>query len=125
MGNMAKTRIPTPLARCRTVTLAALLLVPVGMVSACSSGPPALTVEELRAKLADTEKRAVAAEKRAKAAEDAASSQAVKGMEPTTVTPDTSGVGPPEVAQNDAASFGQPVLDTAPIDPAPVNPPSQ
>jgi hypothetical protein len=92
-----------------------LLLVPASLLAGCSQAPTP-TEADLQARLTAAEARAAAAEKRAKNAEDLA---AQHRQEP--VVADGPPAAPPEVAEG-GSDFGQPVNDTAPIEPAPVMP---
>jgi len=91
--------------------LAALLLVPVGLVAACSQGPSD-NAADLQQRLTAAEARADAAEKRARNAEALAGQHA---QEPAAHVP-------PDNAQGGDSEFGAPAMDTAPIDPAPAMP---
>jgi len=114
---MAPTRIPNP-PRAKTA-LAALLLAPVFLTAACSQAPSADTVADLQTRLAAAEARATAAEKHAKEADAAAGLHYQQTLAAGSATqPDAQNGG----AQPDS-QFGQPMIDTAPIDTAPVAPP--
>ena len=84
------------------------------LVAGCNQAP-APSVQEMQQKLVAAEARATQAEKRAKNAEEAA---ALHSQEPASAQ---SPAPPPEIAEN-SNQFGQPILDTAPIDPQPVVP---
>jgi hypothetical protein len=99
-----------------TLRALCLLLAPAGLLAGCSQAPTP-DQADLQARLTAAEARATAAEKRARNAEDLA---AQHRQEP--VVPDGPPAAPPEVAEG-GGDFGQPVNDTAPIDPAPVMPP--
>jgi hypothetical protein len=89
-----------------------LLLTP--LLAACSQGPSD-SVADLQQRLTAAEARADAAEKRVKNLEALAaqhSQEPVKGMEPPA----------PQMAEADDSQFGQPAIDTAPIDPVPAMP---
>lgn len=84
------------------------------LIAGCHQAPsPA--VDELQQKLVAAEARATQAEKRAKSAEEAA---ALHNQENANAPPPAA---PPEIAEN-SNQMGQPILDTAPIDPQPVVP---
>lgn len=84
------------------------------LLTGCNQAPSASN-EELQQKLIAAEARATQAEKRAKSAEEAA---ALHNQENANSAPPAA---PPEIAEN-SGQFGQPLLDTAPIDPQPVVP---
>ncbi len=93
--------------------LVPVFLAPVFMTSACSQ-TPSESVTDLQTRLTAAEARAAAAEKRAKNAEEIAAQH----YQETAANP----APPPEIAQGDN-QFGQPAIDTAPIDTAPPAPP--
>lgn len=84
------------------------------LIAGCHQAPSP-SVQELQQKVIAAEARATQAEKRAKTAEDAA---AMHNQEMANAPPPAA---PPEIAEN-GGQFGQPMLDTAPIDPQPVVP---
>lgn len=95
--------------------LAALLLAPVLLVAGCSQGPSD-SAADLQQRLTAAEARADAAEKRAKSAETLANQHA---QEPAQNPPPAA---QPDLAQGADTEYGQPAMDTAPIDPAPAMP---
>ena len=86
-----------------------LLLAPASLLAGCSQGP-ATSEADMQERLTAAEARANAAEKRAKNAETAAQQHAQEPRAPQ--------AAPPEIAEG-GHEFGQPMNDTAPIDPAP------
>ena len=95
--------------------LAALLLAPVFLTAACSQ-TPSDSVADLQTRLTAAEARASSAEKRAKNAE------AIAGQHYQETAANQA--PPPENTQGDS-QFGQPAIDTTPIDTAPPAPPPQ
>jgi hypothetical protein len=100
-----------------TIRALCLLLAPASLLAGCSQSPDQA---ELQERLTAAEARADAAEKRAKNAEAMAQQHAQEPpMLPPVVAPP---VAQPEVAQGNG-DYGEPVNDTAPIEPVPaVNP---
>jgi len=100
-----------------TIRALCLLLAPASLLAGCSQGPTA-SQAELQDRLVAAEARASAAEKRAKNVEAAAQLHA---QEPAKHAP--AAAADSAESPND---FGQPVNDTAPIEPVPaVNPDAQ
>lgn len=112
---------PLGLKRARAMLFA---LVPAIALAGCSQGA---TNQDLQQRLDDANARADAAEKRAKTAETRLAQQPrapVAGMGPVSPGPAQGPqAGPPEIADGAGdGQIGQPAIDTAPIDPAPVMP---
>lgn len=101
--------------RLTKASLAALLLAPAMLVAGCSQGPSD-SAADLQQRLTAAEARADAAEKRAKSAETLATQHA---QEPVQNQPPAA---QPDIAQGADTEYGQPAMDTAPIDPAPAMP---
>ena len=99
----------------RTTALAALLLAPATLLAGCSQGPSD-SAADLQQRLTAAEARADAAEKRAKSAEALANQHA---QEPVQNQPPAAAA---DIAQGADAEYGQPAMDTAPIDPVPAMP---
>ncbi len=91
-----------------------LLFVPATLLSGCAKGPPQ-SEADLQQRLTAAETRADAAEKRAKNAEAIAAQHAQEARQQ--LPPGA----PPEIAQVDN-EIGQPMNDTAPIEPVPAMP---
>lgn len=91
-----------------------LLLAPATLLCGCSQGP-SQSEADLQQRVTAAEARADAAEKRAKNAEAMASQHGQEPHEPVQQA------APPEIAQGES-EFGQPVNDTAPIEPVPAMP---
>jgi hypothetical protein len=94
-----------------------LLLAPASLLAGCSQSPTPEQAD-LQDRLTAAEARASAAEKHASNAEELA---AQHKQEPVAELPPPA---PPEIAEG-GGDFGQPMNDTAPIDPDPVTPPQQ
>ncbi len=97
----------------KAIRVTLLLLVAASALAGCMPGPTA-SEAELQEKVIEAEARAKAAEQRAKNAEALAE---LHRQEPQPLP----AAAPPEVAQA-GTEFGEPVNDTAPIEPAPAMP---
>lgn len=116
---MNRTPAPSPFSpsRFRRVAVASILAAPLLLALPLLSGcnREADSNAEMEQRIAAVEAKAAAAEKRAQNAERMAADK------PLPLTPEAA-APPPEVAGADNdQSFGQPMNDTQPIDPAPAN----
>jgi hypothetical protein len=96
------------------------LALPVLLLAACSH-PPVADTDDLQKRLAAAEARADSAEKRLQNAEAVNRQQQAAAA---AAQPEQEQVGPPEIANVDGNTndgFGQPMNDTSPIDPQPMN----
>lgn len=91
-----------------------LMLAPASLLAGCTQGPSA-SEAAMQERIAEADARVKAAEQRAKNAEAMAELHRQEPKPPVPIT------APAEVAQGDT-EFGQPVNDTAPIEPAPAMP---
>jgi len=116
---MAQTRIPNSPRAKAALLLAPVFLAPIFLTTACSQAPSADTVADLQTRLAAAEARATAAEKHAKEADADAGIhyQQTLAADSQTQTGAQGSAGQPD------GQFGQPMIDTAPIDTAPAAPP--